>query len=78
MNEPKRKNDTGASSMAMVARYLGLAFLIPMSAGAGYALGTYLDKTLHTGFLSITCLILGIVGSFVQLMRELLRDADKQ
>jgi len=49
-----------------------------MGAGAGWILGTYLDKQLGTRFLSMTCLILGIVGSFIQLMRELLRDADKQ
>ena len=78
MPEPKKKDDTGASAMVAVARYLGLAFLIPMSAGAGWALGAYLDKTLKTSFLAMTCLLLGIVGSFIQLLRELLRDANKQ
>jgi F0F1-type ATP synthase assembly protein I len=61
-----------------VARYLGLAFLIPISAGAGWMIGEYLDKHLNTGYWSLTCLILGIIGSFIQLIRELLRDADKQ
>ena len=63
---------------ALAVLFLPVLLTAGLGAGAGYALGTYLDKTLHTGFLSITCLILGIVGSFVQLMRELLRDADKQ
>lgn len=77
MSDEKRKDDTPASSMVFVARYLGLAFLIPMSAAAGWMLGAYLDRHLHTSYLSMTCLILGIVGSFIQLLRELLRDSNK-
>jgi F0F1-type ATP synthase assembly protein I len=77
MKQQKQK-DGGAGSMTMVARYLGLAFLLPLTAGAGWALGSYLDRTLHTGYWAITCLILGIVGGFIQLIRELLRDSDKQ
>ena len=78
MEEPKRKDDSTASSMVFVARYLGLAFLLPMSSAAGWMLGSYLDRHLHTGYWSMTCLILGIVGGFVQLLRELLRDSNKQ
>jgi hypothetical protein len=78
MSDNNPKPDTPAGSMVLVARYLGLAFLIPMSAGAGWMLGSYLDKHLHTSYLSMTCLILGIVGSFIQLLRELLRDVNKQ
>ena len=51
MKDQKLKDDTGASAMVSVARYLGLAFLIPMSAGAGWMLGAYLDKHLGTGYL---------------------------
>ena len=78
MDQQKPKDDSAASPMVFLARYLGLAFLIPMSAGAGWMLGSYLDRHLHTGYWSLTCLILGIVGGFVQMLRELLRDANKQ
>jgi len=71
------KSSRPAGSMAMVARYLGLAFLIPISAGAGWMVGEYLDKHLQTTYLAMTCLILAIVGSFIQLLRELTRDANK-
>jgi hypothetical protein len=77
MSNEKQK-DTATTSMASVARYLGLAFLIPIAAGGGWAVGSYLDKTLKTSYWAITCLLLGIVGGFIQLLRELLRDANKQ
>jgi len=78
MSDDKSKDVTAASSMVFVARYLGLAFLIPMSAGAGWLLGSYLDRHLNTSYWSTICLVLGIVGSFIQLIRELLRDSNKQ
>ena len=74
MSDEKQK-DTATPSTATLARYLGLAFVIPIAAGGGWALGSYLDKTLHTGYWATTCLILGVVGGFIQLLRELLRDA---
>ena len=74
----KTDNDSPASAITFAARYLGLAFLIPMSAGAGWMLGQYLDRHLQTNFLAMTCLILGIIGSFIQLIRELLRDSNNQ
>ena len=78
MTEPEKNKNDAAFSMVFVARYLGLAFLIPMTAGAGWMLGGYLDRTLGTGWLTITCLVIGIAGGFIQLLRELLRDAKKQ
>ena len=74
MSDEKQK-DTATTSMASVARYLGLAFLIPIAAGGGWVVGSYLDKTLKTGYWAVICLLLGIVGGFIQLLRELLRDA---
>jgi F0F1-type ATP synthase assembly protein I len=79
MSDQKQKdNGTASSSMASLARYLGLAFLIPVGAGGGWIVGSFLDKSLRTGYWTVTCLILGVVGGFIQLLRELLRDADKQ
>ena len=77
MDEPKRKPETGTASMATAMRYLGLAFIIPMSAFGGWELGGYLDRTLKTGYWGIICLLLGIAGSLVQVIRELNKDANK-
>ena len=62
------------SPMAMVGEYTGLAFLLPASTFVGYAIGYLLDKAFHTNFLYIVFLIFGIVGGFVQLIRQIQRD----
>ncbi|MBM3739539.1 MAG: AtpZ/AtpI family protein [Acidobacteria bacterium] len=58
----------------MTARYLGLAFLLPVSVFTGYLIGYWLDQWLGTGFLKIVFLLAGIAAGFVQLIREISRD----
>jgi F0F1-type ATP synthase assembly protein I len=41
---------------AQAAFYVGLSFIIPVSAVAGYFVGAYLDRHLHTGS------VLGVIG----------------
>lgn len=53
-----------------VARYLGLATLLPAAAAVGYVAGYALDRAFGTRFLRIVFLILGIIGGFVNLIRE--------
>ena len=77
MDPKKPRPETGAASMASAARYLGLAFVIPLGAGGGWELGAYLDNKLKTTYWAITLLLLGIIGGTVQLVRELNRDANK-
>ncbi len=54
-------------------RYTAIATMLPASTFAGYLIGTALDKWLGTGYLKIVFLLLGIVGGFVELIRELMR-----
>jgi len=61
----------------VVGRYSSLAFLLPAATFAGYAAGYLLDRWLGTHFLKIVCLILGIVGGFVQFFRQALKDSDR-
>ena len=56
------------------AEYSTLAFVLPASTFVGWLLGHLLDKGLGTGYLNIVGLLLGIVGGFVQLIRQVLRD----
>ena len=63
--------------MATAMRYLGLAFVIPLSAGGGWELGSYFDRKLQTTYWGTVCLLLGIIGSLIQVVRELNRDAGK-
>ncbi len=63
------------NSYLMLSRYIGLATLLPTATFVGYAIGYLLDKGLGTHFLKIVFLVIGIVAGFVQLIRELTRDA---
>ena len=45
-----------SSAWAEAVFYTGLSFIIPVSAVAGYLLGAYLDRHLHTGS------VLGVIG----------------
>jgi F0F1-type ATP synthase assembly protein I len=60
--------------MAAAARYTSIAMTLPAATFAGYAIGYALDLWLHTTYLKIVFLILGIVSGFVELIRGLMRD----
>jgi len=62
------------SFMIAAARYTSIAMTLPAATFAGYAMGYALDLWLHTGYLKIVFLILGIVSGFVQLIRQLMSD----
>lgn len=64
------KNDIWAS----VARYAGIATLLPASAFTGYAIGYGLDYLFSTRFLRVVFLLLGVAAGLVQVVRELNRD----
>jgi F0F1-type ATP synthase assembly protein I len=57
------------------AEYSTLALLLPVSTAVGWVLGHGLDKAFGTSFLNIVGLILGSVAGFVQLIRQVTRDA---
>ena len=61
---------------ALAAEYTSLAFLLPVSTFAGYAIGYLLDKAIGTHWLYIPFLILGSVAGFVQFIRQIMKDTD--
>jgi F0F1-type ATP synthase assembly protein I len=52
-----------------LARYSQLAFIFPAATVAGWLIGVGLDRWLHTTWLYLAGLILGIVAGFVELIR---------
>ena len=56
------------------AEYSTLALLLPVSTAVGWVLGHWLDKAFGTGFLNIVGLLVGIVGGFVEFIRQALAD----
>ncbi len=61
--------------LARAAEYSSLALTLPASTLVGYIIGYYLDKAFGTTWLRILFLILGSVGGFVQLIRQIMRDS---
>jgi hypothetical protein len=65
--------EKGDGFIASALRYTAIATSLPVMTFAGYLIGGWMDQWLGTSFLKIVCLILGIAGGFVQLIRELVR-----
>ena len=55
-------------------RYSQLAFMLPAATVAGWLIGSALDKWLHTSWISVVGLLLGIAGGLIELIRVLLRE----
>ena len=70
--EPKDKNNWG-----QIANYAQLGFIFPAATVVGWLIGLGLDHLLHTTWLYIPGLILGIVAGFVELIRMVSRGAGK-
>jgi F0F1-type ATP synthase assembly protein I len=70
-------NSEKRSSWLQVAKYSQLAFVFPAATVAGWLVGAALDHWLHTTWLYLAGLILGIVAGFVELIREVLSADSK-
>jgi F0F1-type ATP synthase assembly protein I len=55
--------------LVTLARYSEIAFIFPAATVVGWLIGAGLDHWLHTTWLYIVGLILGIIAGFVQLIR---------
>ena len=64
-NEPPEKK----SMLVQLASYSQLAFIFPAATVAGWLIGLALDHWLHTTWLYLVGLILGIIAGFVELIR---------
>jgi ATP synthase protein I len=62
-NNPKR------SLWIQLASYSQLAFIFPAATVAGWLIGVALDHWLHTTWLYLVGLLLGIIAGFVELIR---------
>ena len=61
--------------MGRAAEYMSLAMVLPVSTFVGYLIGSWLDRKFGTHWMSIVFLLLGIVGGFVQLIRQIMQDS---
>jgi F0F1-type ATP synthase assembly protein I len=67
-NDPK-PGEREKSPLVMLAEYSQLAFIFPAATVVGWLIGVALDHWLHTTWLYLAGLILGIIAGFVELIR---------
>jgi len=69
-----RSPDPKKNPWVQVGRYSQLAFMLPAATVAGWLLGSALDHWLHTSWISVVGLLLGIAAGMIELIRTILRD----
>jgi F0F1-type ATP synthase assembly protein I len=65
------------STWIQMAKYSQLAFVFPAATVAGWLIGVALDRWLHTTWLYIAGLIVGIIAGFVELIRAAMSSESK-
>jgi F0F1-type ATP synthase assembly protein I len=73
-NSGNQGSDQKKSFWLQVGRYSQLAFLLPSATVVGWLVGAALDRWLHTSWIQIVGLILGVAAGFIELLRTVSRD----
>ena len=68
---PQDSNEKRSFALAL-ARYSEIAVILPAATVVGWLIGYMLDKWLHTTWLYLAGLLLGIAAGFVQLIRTVM------
>ena len=63
------------SAWLQLARYSQLAFVLPAATLVGWLIGVALDHWLHTTWLYLAGLLLGIAAGFVELVRTVAKNS---
>jgi len=72
---PDQKNSKQEETFWLqFARYSQLAFVFPAALVVGWLVGAALDRWLHTTWLYLAGILLGIAAGFIELIRTALRD----
>ena len=74
---PEKEPPSEKSFWLQLASYSQLAIIFPAATVAGWLLGLALDHWLHTTWLYLVGLILGIAAGFVELVRTFLSAESK-
>ena len=74
---PPQSEQEKRSFIITLARYSQLAFVLPACTAAGWIFGGLMDKWLHTKWLYLVGLLLGIAAGFVELVRTTMKSEKK-
>jgi ATP synthase protein I len=73
--DPDRKNSGKKENFwVQAARYSQLAVVLPAALVVGWLIGAALDRWLHTTWLYLAGILVGIAAGFVELLRTAMRD----
>ena len=78
MPPPTPPDDQKKTFWLQFARYSQLAFVLPAALVVGWLAGAALDRWLHTTWIYLVGILLGIAAGFVELIRTVLRDSDEK
>ena len=73
-SDDQNPNQKKKNPWVQVGRYSQLALMLPAGIVVGWLLGSALDRWLHTSWISIVGLFLGIAAGMTELIRTALRD----
>ncbi len=71
---PESPDSDKRSFWVALARYSQLAFVLPAATATGWILGVLMDRWLHTTWIYLAGLLLGIAGGFVELIRSAIKS----
>ncbi len=69
-----RSPEKKTNPWVQVGRYSELALMLPAGTVVGWLAGSALDRWLHTSWIGIVGLFLGIAAGMIELIRTVLRD----
>lgn len=73
--DPKNRDSARKENFwVQAARYSQLAFVLPAALVVGWLIGAGLDRWLHTTWLYLAGILLGIAAGFIELIRTVMRD----
>jgi F0F1-type ATP synthase assembly protein I len=73
-NPENRDSGQRENFWVQVSRYSQVALTLPAALVVGWLIGAALDRWLHTTWLYLAGILLGIAAGFVELIRTVLRD----
>jgi F0F1-type ATP synthase assembly protein I len=76
-NQPPERPEPKKNMLVQLANYSQLAFIFPAATVVGWLIGAALDRWLHTTWLYLVGLILGIVAGFAELIRTVMKSEQK-
>ena len=74
---PANHSSNKKNLWVQMANYSQLAFVFPAATVIGWLIGLGLDRWLHTTWLYLVGLILGIIAGFVELIRVVVSSDSK-